>query len=383
MYEKKVIQEFENHFGGGCRVFAAPGRINLIGEHTDYNEGFVLPAAIDKKIWLAIAPLKGGVAKIRALDMDQGVEFSIHEPYKKLPHWAFYPYGVVKELQAAGYYVEGFQAVFTGDIPQGAGLSSSAALESVFATALNTLFKLQIDKLTLARICQLAEHHYAGVKCGIMDQFASLHGRQGLVMKLDCRSLQHEYYPSDLDGCTLLLADTRVKHSLASSEYNQRRAQCEEGVHILQKHMPSVKSLRDVTPKDIALYKALMPAEVAMRCEYVTEENQRVLQTTQALEAGDLRRVGQLLFQSHEGLRRKYQVSCPELDLLADTARQIPGLLGARMMGGGFGGCTINLVEKQALDQARAKLSEAYEKAFGNTPLFYQVNTAEGASELT
>ncbi|TVQ85008.1 MAG: galactokinase [Bacteroidetes bacterium] len=381
MKDIQVKKAFEKTFGGEYRFFAAPGRINLIGEHTDYNNGFVLPAAIDKKIYLAIAPVKGSTVKIKSLDFNEMVEFDIHETDAKLPHWAKYPYGVLKEIQADGYFVEGFQAVFAGDIPKGAGLSSSAALESVFAKALNELYGLGIDNLSLAKIGQRAEHNFAGVRCGIMDQFASIHGKKDHVIRLDCRSLEHEYYPLNLDGYQLILADTRVKHSLASSEYNQRRAQCEEGVLILRSNMPAVRSLRDVRPKDVYPYKAMMGMEVFLRCEYVTEENERVLETCDALAKGDMQRVGELLYQSHEGLRKKYHVSCDELDLLVDNARKIDGVMGARMMGGGFGGCTINLIQSSAVDDFKKKSTNAFTEAFGKPPVFYDVNVSDGASE--
>jgi len=381
MKDKKVKEAFKKEFGGEYRFFAAPGRINLIGEHTDYNDGFVLPAAIDKKIYLAIAPLKGSIVKIKSLDFNEMVEFDIHKADAKLPHWAKYPYGVLKEIQADGYFVEGFQAVFAGDIPKGAGLSSSAALESVFAKALNRLYGLGIDNLSLAKIGQRAEHNYAGVRCGIMDQFASIFGKKDHVIRLDCRSLEHEYYPLNLDGYQLILADTRVKHSLASSAYNQRRAQCEEGVLILRSNMPAVRSLRDVRPKDVYPYKDMMGIEVFLRCEYVTEENERVLETCDALAKGDMQHVGELLYQSHEGLRKKYHVSCEELDLLVDTAKEIDGVMGARMMGGGFGGCTINLIKSSAVEEFKKKTTNVFTEAFGKPPVFYDVNVSDGASE--
>jgi galactokinase len=381
MKDTRVKEAFKKEFGSKYRFFAAPGRINLIGEHTDYNNGFVLPAAIDKKIYLAIAPVKGSTVKIKSLDFNEMVEFDIQDTDVKLPHWAKYPYGVLKEIQADGYFVEGFQAVFAGDIPKGAGLSSSAALESVFAKALNKLYTLGIDNLSLAKIGQRAEHNYAGVRCGIMDQFASIFGKKDHVIRLDCRSLEHEYYPLKLDGYKLILADTRVKHSLASSEYNQRRAQCEEGVMILRSNMPAVRSLRDVRPKDVYPYKAMMGMEVFLRCEYVTEENERVLETCDALAKGDMQCVGELLYKSHEGLRKKYHVSCDELDLLVDTAREIDGVMGARMMGGGFGGCTINLIQSSAAEDFKKKSTNAFTEAFGKPPVFYDVNVSDGASE--
>ncbi len=377
-----VIETFSKNFGASFRLFAAPGRINLIGEHTDYNNGFVMPAAIDKRIYLAIEPTDDQIAKIVSIDFNQSVEFNINESSQSLPHWAKYPFGVVKEIQGDGHNIKGFNAVFGGDIPSGAGLSSSAALESVFAYALNKLFNLNIDNLQLAKIGQRAEHNYAGVKCGIMDQFASIHGKEGHVIKLDCRSLEYEYFPLQLGEYELILADTQIKHSLASSEYNRRRYDCEEGVMLLRSQMPQVRSLRDVRSKDVYAFREMMGEQIFLCCEYVTEENERVLDTSEALSKGDLERVGQLLYQSHHGLSRKYFVSCEELDLLVDTAKKIDGVLGARMMGGGFGGCTINLVKSSSSDNFKKKIRLEYAKRFGLEPIFYDVSIGNGACEL-
>lgn len=376
----KVI--FIRLFGSNFRLFAAPGRINLIGEHTDYNNGFVMPAAIDKRIYLAIEPTADQTVKIVSIDFNETVEFSISDSSQNLPHWAKYPFGVIKEIQADGHSVMGFNAVFGGDIPSGAGLSSSAALESVFAFALNSLFNLNIDKLNLAKIGQRAEHNYAGVKCGIMDQFASIHGKAGHVIKLDCRSLEFEYFPLELNDYELILADTQVKHSLASSEYNRRRYDCEEGVMYLRSQMPQVRSLRDVRSKDVYAFRGMMGEQIFLCCEYVTEENERVIDTSKALAQGNLQRVGELLYQSHHGLSRKYFVSCDELDLLVDTTKKIDGVLGARMMGGGFGGCTINLVKSSESHLFMEKTSEVFLQKFGKKPLFYKVNISQGAHEV-
>jgi galactokinase len=364
------------------RMFAAPGRINLIGEHTDYNDGFVMPAAIDKRIYLAIAPSEKDYSQIWSHDMNHAVRFDAGTLKEKLPHWALYPFGVINELRKLGYHPGNFKAVFGGDIPSGAGLSSSAALESVFAVALNAVFNLGATPLTLAKAGQKAEHNYVGVRCGIMDQFASVFGKKDHVFRLDCRSLEYTYFPLKLDGYELILADTKVKHSLASSEYNQRRAQCEEGVLMLSTRMVAVKSLRDVSPMDIEFGDDLFGKEVYMRCLFVTQENQRVLDTSEALAAGDMAEVGRLLFGSHEGLSKLYNVSCPELDLLADVARNIDGVMGARMMGGGFGGCTINLVRTDAVENFKKVVSDAFTRQFNHAPEFYTVATSDGAGEI-
>ncbi len=381
MQESKVKDAFETLFRKDYRLFSAPGRINVIGEHTDYNDGFVLPAAIDKKIYLAICPAGDRSAHIVSVDFDDAVAFDVDGAQPDLPHWALYPYGVVRELQADGHEVGGFHAVFGGDIPTGAGLSSSAAIESAFAAALNELFTLNADRFTLAKTGQRAEHNYVGVRCGIMDQFASFFGKEDHVIRLDCRSLEHEYYPLQLKDYRLLLIDTQVKHSLASSAYNARRQQCEDGVEAVRERDPSVKSLRDTTLEMLDEHKPLLGEEVWKRCSYVVEENQRVLDACAALLRGDTEKLGALMFLSHRGLRDKYEVSCKELDLLVDAAEETEGIIGARMMGGGFGGCTINLVNRSALDAFRQKTSDAFFKAFGHHPLFYDVNTGDGAGE--
>lgn len=382
MKENKIKEVFEKEFGKEYRFFAAPGRINLIGEHTDYNEGFVMPAAIDKRIYLAIALVSGSESKIIADDINKSVEFETLAENLELPQWARYPYGVIGELKKLGHVTGSFHAVFGGDIPSGAGLSSSAALESAFGYALNELNKFGLDRLALAKVGQKAEHNYVGVMCGIMDQFSSIFGKKDHVFRLDCRSLEFEYFPLKLDDYELILADTQVKHSLASSAYNKRRSECEEGVLILKTQMPGVKSLRDVRPKDIEPYHGQMGDEVFDRCLYVAEENERVLETSKALADGNMKEVGRLLYLSHEGLSKKYDVSCEELDLLVETAKTIDGVMGARMMGGGFGGCTINLVRSSAVEDFKEKTSVAFEKSYGKPPVFYEVNPGDGVKEI-
>lgn len=382
MKSQQIKEAFAKEFGQQFRFFAAPGRINLIGEHTDYNNGFVMPGAIDKKIYLAIAPAEGPETCITAFDIQQSVKFNTLADNVKLPQWARYAYGVIGELRTLGHKPGSFHAVFGGDIPSGAGLSSSAALESAFAFALNELFALGLDRFALAKVGQKAEHNYVGVHCGIMDQFSSIFGKKDHVFRLDCRSLEFEYFPLVLDGYELILADTQVKHSLASSEYNRRRQDCEEGVMILASQMPAVKSLRDVRSEDVWPFQGILGEQVFLRCEYVTEENERVLQTCDALVKGDMQEVGRLLYESHHGLSRKYDVSCDELDLLVDTAKQIDGVMGARMMGGGFGGCTINLMKSSTVEAFKEKTTLAFTKAFGNAPVFYDVHLEDGVKEM-
>lgn len=378
-----IAEKFSELFGGQAALYASPGRVNLIGEHTDYNEGFVLPGAIDKAMYLAIRPNQGKKVNAFSLDYNQLISFE-PTPEKLKTHWANYILGVIMELKATGAETGGFDCVFGGDIPLGAGLSSSAALESVFAFALNDLFHLGKSRAQLARIGQLAEHHYAGVRCGIMDQFASLHGQAGKLIKLDCRSLEFERIPFDPQaaGYRLVLIDTLVKHSLASSEYNVRRQQCEAGVAVVRQKHPAVNSLRDISPEMLRESKALMDPIVFQRCRYVIEENLRLLRACDALQIDDLHTFGKMMTGSHEGLRHQYEVSCEELDFLADLATQSPGMLGARMMGGGFGGCTINLVSAPAHDAFIDEATGKFEKKFGQKPRVYDVVISDGARKL-
>jgi galactokinase len=375
---------FEQEFGNSYRQFAAPGRINLIGEHTDYNNGYVLPASIDKKIYLAIEPCLSNQISIISTDYNEKIELSTqHYTTHNLPQWAKYPLGVVMELENLGIQVNGFNAVFGGDIPLGAGLSSSAALESAFAVAFNDLFNLKLDKLALAKIGQNAENNHVGVRCGIMDQFASIFGKSGHVVLLDCCSLNYQYFPMYLSNYTLILCDTQVKHSLASTEYNKRRAECEEGVSTLTSvGKKNITSLRDVTIEMLEANRDKLAKNVFLRCQYVIEENNRVLKTCQALTKKDFETVGKLMFESHQGLQHKYNVSCEELDCLVEEARTINGVVGARMMGGGFGGCTINLLKKEKASAFKKQLGETYYMRFSRTPAFYDIHITSGADEI-
>lgn len=380
---EQILTKYNELFQGQPSLFASPGRVNLIGEHTDYNEGFVLPGAIDKAIYLAIKPNQTSTINAYSLDYDHMVSF-IPSREKLDEHWANYILGVVMELGETGAEAGGFDCVFGGDIPLGAGLSSSAALESVFAFALNDLFGLKKSLAQLARIGQLAEHNYAGVRCGIMDQFASLHGQQGKLIKLDCRSLEVELIPFDpqKSGSRLVLLDTMVKHSLASSEYNVRRQQCEAGVAVVKQKYPQVNSLRDINMEMLSESKGDMQPIVFQRCQYVIEENLRLHRACEAMQQNDLTTFGQMMFGSHLGLRHQYEVSCKELDFLADMAAGEPGILGARMMGGGFGGCTINLVSEQAHDEFIERATSRFLEKFGQKPRVYDVVISDGARKL-
>ena len=363
-----VQADFQQRFGYAPLLVRAPGRVNLIGEHTDYNAGFVLPAAVDKEMSFAVG--LNGTEKIRFVAYDLGEEFELANAAEISPsatHWANYLLGVAAQFQLRGHVVPGFDCVFAGTVPMGAGMSSSAAVECGLAFALNHFLGTNLDKMELARIAQLAEHTYAGVQCGIMDQFASTFGRPGHVVRLDCRSLDYAYFPFDTTVCRIVLCNSGVKHSLASSAYNTRRQECERGVAVLQQHYPHVAALRDATLAQLEAHRDELDPTVFRRCAYVVRENTRVVNACRHLEAGDLVAFGQEMYASHAGLRDDYEVSCVELDVLVEAARGAPGVFGARMMGGGFGGCTINLVAPDKVDEFIASVSAAYRERFGMT----------------
>ena len=343
----------------------SPGRVNLIGEHTDYNLGFVLPAAIEKAIYFAIAPRQDSHCRIISFDKQDVFEFDIHSLNKSAKMWPNYLMGVVDQMLKAGYSIKGFNCVFGGDIPIGAGLSSSAALEAGLAFSLNHLFNLGIDNIELVKMSQKAENEFVGVNCGIMDQYINIFGAQDQVLKIDCRSLDYEYLPFEFKDVAIVLFDTRVSHSLASSEYNQRRKECTQGVQLIQKDYPAVQSLRDVTLNMLHTSQGKLSDVIYRRCKFVVEENERLLKGCRALKIADLKSFGQLMYQAHDGLSKEYEVSCKELDFLVSFARKQPSIFGARMMGGGFGGCTINLVEFGEVEALAASAAEQYRTAFG------------------
>lgn len=378
-----IRQAFEDRFGTSPRVFRAPGRVNIIGEHTDYNMGFVLPAAIDKAAWLAIAPAKGNLCTWVSVDFhDEAVVDIDGEIVKSTKHWANYLLGVVREFKTLGREVPPFNALIAADVPIGSGLSSSAALQSAVAFALNEWLGAGLSRKELALLVQRAENTFIGLQCGIMDMFASLHGKEGHALRLDCRSLEYELFPIDLKGHRIVLFDTGVKHSLASTEYNTRRRECEAGVGIIARKYPAVQSLRDVTMEMLEEHRDDMAEVVFRRCRFVIEENARVFETCEAMAKGDLGRVGGLMGLSHRGLRDDYEVSCPELDLLVDWSIEQAGILGARMMGGGFGGCTINLVEEEGMWGMIGSFGRRYLERTGKELKEYVVVTGDGASEM-
>jgi galactokinase len=378
-----VRSRFIKHFDGTTgSVYASPGRINLIGEHTDYNGGFVFPGAVDKGMIAEIKP--NGTDKVRAysIDLKDYVEFGLKEEDAPKASWARYIFGVCREMNKRGVDVKGFDTAFAGDVPLGAGMSSSAALESTYAFAINDLFgDNKIDKFELAKVGQATEHNYIGVNCGIMDQFASVFGKEGSLIRLDCRSLEYQYFPFKPEGYRLVLVDSVVKHELASSAYNKRRQSCENVVAAIQKTHPHVEFLRDVTPAMLEAVKAEVSEEDYKRAEYVIEEIQRVLDVCDALEKGDYETVGQKMYETHYGMSKLYEVSCEELDFLNDIAFDC-GVTGSRVMGGGFGGCTINLVKNELYETFITTAKERFKEKFGRSPKVYDVVIGDGSRKL-
>ena len=369
-------QAFVHHFGGEGFVFFAPGRINLIGEHTDYNGGFVFPGAVTQGITAVIHPNQGATVNLFAADLQRRCTFDVNDSEGPADINFRYVYGVVRELIAAGVAVGGFDAVYGGDVPLGAGMSSSAALESCFANALNTLFGGGLDRMTLARIGQATEHKYVGVKCGIMDQFASMHGREGSLMRLDCRNGQFEYFPWQPKDYRLLLINSCVKHELVGSPYNERRASCERVAALA-----GVETLRDCSWEKLETLRPQLSDEDYRRARYVLGEVDRVLAVCEALQRDDYEEVGRQMYLTHEGLSRDYAVSCPELDFLVDEARRM-GVSGARLMGGGFGGCTINLVRAELYDRFLDEVQRTYRTRFGIDCQPIPVAISDGARRL-
>ena len=376
----KLKEKFRSLFNSEPLLIRSPGRVNIIGEHTDYNEGFVLPAAIDKAIYIAIGKRDDDTIHLYAQDYQQSHEVTLTTVTPSDKHWPNYILGIVDQLQKRGYNHGGFNLVIDGDVPLGAGLSSSAAVECATAFALNELFKLVIEKIEMVKMAQLAEQTFAKVMVGIMDQFASMFGKQGHVIKLDCRSLEYEYVPLDLKGIKILLLNTNVKHSLASSEYNTRRQQCEQGVAWVKEAHPGVKSLRDVTVEMLDKNVASRDQIIFRRCKYVVEENIRLLKGCEDLKSGDIEALGKKMFRTHEGLSKEYEVSCKELDYLVDYVKDNSSVLGARMMGGGFGGCTINLVKEESIDDLVKNISKDYQQAMNLELSAYIAGIEDGTS---
>lgn len=375
--KEKIAKAFAERFNCEGTFYASAGRINLIGEHTDYNGGFVFPGAIDKVIMAEIRPNGTDKVRVFSIDINEYVEFGLKEEDAPSQSWARYIFGVCRETEKRGGKVEGFDAVFAGNVPLGAGLSSSAALESCFAFAVNNLFNNDsIEKFELARIGQSTEHNYCGVNCGIMDQFASVFGKAGNLMRLDCRSGEFEYFPFNPVGYKLVLVDSVVKHELADSPYNKRRQSCENVASKL-----GIETLRDATMEQLVAIKDQISAEDFSRAKFVIEEKDRVLAVCDALNKGDYETVGQKMYETHRGLSKDYEVSCVELDFLNDLAKEC-GVTGSRIMGGGFGGCTINLVKDELHDAFIEKAKKEFNAKYGHEPKVYDVVISDGARKL-
>lgn len=378
-----VRSRFIEHFDGNTgSVYASPGRINLIGEHTDYNGGFVFPGAVQQCIIAEIRP--NGTRNVRAysINLKDYVEFSLDDDKGPTSTHFRFIYGVCREMMKLGVPVDGFNTAFAGDVPLGAGMSSSAALESTYAFALNDMFgENKIDKFTLAKVGQATEHNYIGCNCGIMDQFASVFGKAGSLMRLDCRSLQYKYFPFDPKGYKLVLLNSQVKHDLATSAYNDRRRSCENVVAAIKRHHPEVESLRDATYDMLNEVRSEVSEEDALRAKYVIGEKYRVLEVCVALEEGDYEEVGKKMYETHYGLSKEYEVSCPEIDFLNDVARSC-GVTGSRIIGGGFGGCTINLVSDELYANFIETAKKSYKEKFGKEPIVIDVVIGDGARKL-
>ena len=374
---------FEKTFGSKPeKVVLSPGRINIIGEHIDYNDGYVLPAAIDKVICFAFEKSNSKKSKIFAIDLNEEFEIDLTQEVKLSDVvWTNYIRGVIKQLQDNGFDFEGFNCVFSSNIPVGSGLSSSAALECGMIFGISALFDLKIEKKNIALLGQKAEH-WVGINCGIMDQFSSVHGLENKVIKLDCNTLDFEYHKADFKDYSLVLFDSNVKHSLFTSEYNTRRIECEQGLSIIKNNFPEIKSFRDCSEEQLLSIQDKMNATVFKRVHFVIKEINRVIKACEALDQGNIELLGQLLFETHYGLSKEYEVSCDELDMLVDTAKADDSIIGSRVMGGGFGGCTINLIKKGHENEVKSKFSNLYLNTFGIELKFYDVKISNGTTLL-
>jgi galactokinase len=377
-----VAKKFNDIFHEDPQLFFSPGRINLIGEHVDYNNGFVMPGAVDQGVWYAVTANNSNNIHVHSADLNEELQLSLNDVHK-IKGWKNYILGVVDQLQKRNSRIGGFNAVFGGNLSIGAGMSSSAAVECGLAVALNEVFQLNISRVDIAIICQKAEHTFPGVMCGIMDQFANMMGVKDHVLLLDCDSLQYEKLPFDMKDYAIVLINSKVHHELAGGEYNKRRSQCEEGLQILKSQYPSVNNFRDVKSEYVEEQKKFLGEEVYMRCLYVTQEIERTQQAAQFLRKGDMESFGKLMFQTHEGLSKLYNVSCPELDFLVQEAKHFPEIIGSRLMGGGFGGCTINIVLKNDAEKISEQVMERYKKEFNIQSEMYRVNLTDGTHRIS
>jgi galactokinase len=377
-----IAERFTRRFGGHPRVYRAPGRVNLIGEHTDYNDGFVMPMAIDASTWVAIAPRDDRRLVVHSETVDSTAEIALDlgalQPRKE---WSDYVFGVAAALMAAGVDLRGANILIHSDVPRGAGLSSSAALEVSVGFALMDSLGVPIDLVALARLCQRAENDFVGARCGIMDQFIACHGKVDRALMLDCRSLQYRALPVP-SRARLVVCNTMVKHQVATGEYNTRRAECEGATHAFARHKPDVRALRDVTVADLTALADSLPPPLLRRARHIVTENQRVLDAASALDHGDLRALGALMTASHQSLRDDFALSCEELDVMVDLASPLPGVYGARMTGGGFGGCTVNLVADAVTDAFVSTMREGYARKTGIVPEIYVCSAARGVERV-
>ena len=379
---EKLAERFAARYGGEARVFCAPGRVNLIGEHTDYNDGLVLPAAIDSYIWIAVGLREDEVLEVCSENLQQEAQISLNERNPRAKKkWSDYVQGVAVMLHAAGIHLRGANLLIHSGLPSGAGLSSSAALEVSSALALLAISGQSLEPLEIAKLCRRAENDFVGTRCGIMDQFAACLGRAGHALLLDCRSLEYRALPLP-PNLTMVICNTMVKHEHAGGGYNTRRAECEEGVRLLQRKLPGIKALRDVSLPELEAHQRDLPDSVYRRCRHVVTENTRVLSTVTALRDGDLTALGKNLAASHRSLRDDFEVSCHELDVMVELALRSDGVLGARMTGGGFGGCTINLVHTERVNAFCESVSTGYQQATGKIPDIYVSKAGAGAAEI-
>jgi galactokinase len=379
----RLARSFSARFASAPRLFRAPGRVNLIGEHTDYNDGFVFPAAIDLYTWAAVSPRGDRKLRVYSENLDESSEIDLSESAPRpRDHWSDYVHGVAVMLHKAGITLSGVDMAVYSDVPSGAGLSSSAALEVSVASALLAASARTLPLAEIAKLCQRAENEFVGARVGIMDQFASCFGSAQHAILLDCRSLEYKLLPLP-DSVSMVICNTMVKHGHSGGEYNDRRAQCEEGVRLLKQRFPSIKALRDVTPVQLESHRGDLPELSYRRCRHIVTENARVLRTAEALRSGDLQSVGACMAESHVSMRDDYEISCRELDIMVGLANgRGDGLIGARMTGGGFGGCTINLVRTGSVDRFKAEMQAAYHQATGISPDIYVSNAGAGVTEI-
>jgi galactokinase len=378
-----LIAAFQQRYETRPRVFRAPGRVNLIGEHTDYNDGFVLPMAIDRETAVAIVPRSDRILRVYSMNLDDSRELDLDRlGTGRQDIWLDYVEGIASALLEKGLKLRGADIALNSDVGIGSGLSSSAALEISLGTALAASSETSIDKLSLALAGQTAEHVHVGMQCGIMDQFVSVHAMADHAILLDCRSLRSQQVPLNLHDCRVVVCNSRVRHTLASSEYNQRRQECQSGVKLLSKALPGIQALRDVSLDQLEEHRSLLPEIIFRRCRHVISENDRTQKAADALSAGDVAGMGRLMSASHKSLRDDYQVSCKELDILVESAEAQPGVLGARMTGGGFGGCTVNLIRLRSLESFCEKVSQEYQTKTGIVPEIFAVRSSSGAGEI-